>query len=455
MASIKEHLTKWEKTWSEIDSRTWSLGDSEKKWFKINETKLFKERIAWYKNYAEKETSEVKLKLKSNDWKIFSINTNSIRENIKSNWKISNWIVIFSISWNNFRINPDSEVWVWIKSNMKTKWFDVTVDWTITQQDINKLKWTNAQNFTPQKIESNNWRIEWINESDFNQLFNNKTFKQWRLWNCYLISALRSLMENNNYKKLIMYSISKVTTNNWKISKFLVKMPLWEPKWKAISIENDDINQKQYIVKNWKKVKRSWISQWSLWVKVLEAVYHEFLLWKDNWNLWNVEGWFWSIALLNLLWRENISPYNYIIPKPWKRAWFQEKAWFQKINLNYEKLGDSEMKNFLLNFNPNSDIATVWSLPKSWWSDATTYKIGKNNFYNNHAYSLLWVEKTWNTISKIKIVNPHNTAIPIYVTYEEFVQWFHQVNWGKLKSTFMNNQTSFWTVMAYDYKLRR
>ena len=312
-----------------------------------------------------------------------------------------------------------------------------------------KLNSTTINNFSDRM----NNGVRAITTWEFKKYFESKNFKQGKLGNCYFVAALRSLMQNSNYTRLITNSV-KVSNQNWKIHHFIVKMPLWEPNGESISVENDDINQKQYIIKNWKKIVRSWIAEWPLWIKVLEAAYNEYVLWKDNWQLANIEWWQGSLALLNLLWKENISMFNYRIPKPKnKQEEYTSKGGFQQINPSFENITDTEVKKFLLSFNPNSKIATVSSIPGE--NDTKTYTVWWNTFYHKHAYSLIWVQKNWGEIQSIKIINPHDTSKIISLSYPEFLSAFSAMTWWTLTKNFMNNSTKPSTTTVYDVKPRR
>ncbi len=294
-----------------------------------------------------------------------------------------------------------------------------------------------------------------LNMIEFNKFFVDKNFKQWRLGNCYFVATLRSLMENGSYSKLIMNSV-KTIKSDWNINRFIVKMPLWEPNGEEILVESDDINQKQYIIKNWKKIEKSWISDWPLWVKVLEAAYNEYVLWKDNWNLSSMEWWLWSLAILNLLWRENVKMFNYKIPKYNKTVYNNQntsKAAFRVNKPNFENIELNEVKNFLLSFTPNAKIVTLNSRVGS--TDTKTYDVWWKDFYYKHAYSLLWVKKNGNNIQSIDVVNPHDTSKTMSLSYDEFLSAFSAISGGILTKSFMDNKTNSGTVTVFDTKPRR
>jgi hypothetical protein len=293
-----------------------------------------------------------------------------------------------------------------------------------------------------------------ITRVEFDKYFDNRDFKQWKLGNCYFVASLRSLMVNNNYKKLITSSV-KMLTQDGKIKRFVVKMPLWEPNWESVYIEADDINQKQYVIRDWKRVERSGISQWSLWVKVLEAAYNEYVMWEDNWTLVNMEWWYGSLAILNLLWRENVKIFNYRIPKlnilnPKKN---QSKAAFQEYKPEFDNIEFESVKQFLLWFNPNEQIVTLSS--KSWETDEKTYLIWWKEFYYRHAYSLVWVKKNWNDIESIDVINPHDTSKTISLSYLEFISTFSRISGAKLTNNFMDNKTESNTNTVFDHTNRR
>lgn len=296
--------------------------------------------------------------------------------------------------------------------------------------------------------------VKYINNAEFDKYFSNKNFKQWKLGNCYLVSSLRSLMENNNYKKLILNSVGTVYLN-WKIKYFVIKLPFWEPNWKPILIWFDDINNKEYIIKNWKKIEKSWISDWPLGIRALEAAYNEYVLWISLWPLTKMESWFGSLAIFNLLWGENVNVFNYKIPyynpswelEPyWRKPWEKYKKYFENIEFN-------DIKTFLLWFNKNDHVVTLSS--RIWKSGEKTYMVWWNKFSYNHSYSLVWVSKSWNEIQSVDVINPHDTSKIVSLSYSEFISTFSLISGGILTNNFMDNTTNPYTSIPFDTNIRR
>lgn len=280
-----------------------------------------------------------------------------------------------------------------------------------------------------------------LDEQDYQKYFTDRSFKQWQIWDCYFVSALRSFMENDSYKTFIKTSVRIQKDENGKIKSVLVKLPLWEPYAKPVKITKE--NFETQINRNSKKNKneKMYPLSWSIWAKIIEAAYFEYTTWKNNPNFLDVEGWFSHKALATLLWKENIKEFSIGTDE-------------DKKSLNSLK-NKNDVLNKLLFFNKKSDIIWLSSIYVSWKNDKNVYDLVSNTkkieLHNNHAYSIVNVNKSWLIISSIDIVNPHDTSKIINITLNELMNSFRWIRWATInKKSAFDNVTKADTLRPVD-----
>lgn len=259
-----------------------------------------------------------------------------------------------------------------------------------------------------------------LSEQAFNALFKWDIMKQQNVGNCYLISALNSLRKSPHYETIIRLSVKKV---NWGYS---VKVPLWDKNWKEVFVNLQDIQPQKntnFWKTNhfWKVDNREYLYpiDGPEWLKILEAAYWKLMTQRNSqsWEVLNriyMEGWFWDNALIELLWSNTLERTNIRWESIHKQDWHLK-------NLS-EKWGNiiQQVENFLDNFHPWKDIATVNTARSQWWHD-NAFKVDGITFYHSHAYSITNVDR-FNQI--VHVTNPWNAHEVISLTYEQFMRAF-------------------------------
>ena len=138
----------------------------------------------------------------------------------------------------------------------------------IPQQKVNKPKiivsgefiWEKEWDAPWEKYFSKTWAelnylmlYKKLSYKDYFELFNRFVdIRQWNLWDCYLVSSIKSLARAKYFDTLMMTSIKKNNDGS-----FDIYLPLWSPSWNKIHISKEELNLAKI--------------NWSLWYKILEV----------------------------------------------------------------------------------------------------------------------------------------------------------------------------------------
>lgn len=243
----------------------------------------------------------------------------------------------------------------------------------------------------------------WENMSDeeYNRLFG-WWFKQWGLWDCYLIAMLQSLSKTDYFDTLM-----KTSVRCNKDESYSIHFPLWEPWWQWVNVSQTE-------VKNAK-------AEWWIWYKILEIWYAKYMLgikWElQESDLMRIEAGSWQEALKHLLWNEWYS--------------YKKMLWLLWWNESEKK----RIQNELLNF----DI-------KKWdCIFIAKFLPGNYNTYENdsliafHCYYLLDVEKKDWKIVNILLWNPRGSIHSL--TLNEFLKFSDEIEFCHVTWNFLNFKT--------------
>lgn len=256
-----------------------------------------------------------------------------------------------------------------------------------------------------------------LSKSDYENLFSGFiNVAQWRFWDCYLISTIKSLARSRYFDTLMMTSIEKNKDGSYNLY-----FPLWNISWQKIHISKEEL-------------KLAHIN-WSDWYKLLEVWFAKHRLLRSNWSflyLWEIPnikltkesmnkiiGWSSYDALAQFLW------YNAV-----KR---------QIISNTHKK--QNSIFNELRKFNPkNLDIIIVSSRrrPKNIPNSKKTYFIEGQKMYYHHAYSLYAIEKKGNQISSVFLEDPTNNKKKIKLSLFWFMSAFYQITTCYPKDEFLS-----------------
>ena len=302
-------------------------------------------------------------------------------------------------------------------TNYPKKEIKTEISWYSNEEHAGKAPGSNRErrNYlnlylnTNRKLSNENYNemFKWLNE-----------VKQWKIWNCYFITAIKNIARSDFFDILMKTSIE--SRWNWD---YYIYMPLWEPRWKKITITPQDLEATTI--------------NWAIWYKILEAGFAKYLLFKKNiipntditlthklikktarWKSWN--------AMQTILWPKSFNTKTVICNK-------------EKYHIIFDALK---------NFNPkNLSTISISSRQSKWKTDKDSYEINWEKMYYNHSYSLYSVEKKWDRIVSVVLENPRNNEkkewwwkvkLPILL----FLAAIHSITIGKTTHSFLNHITT-------------
>lgn len=289
--------------------------------------------------------------------------------------------------WEGVRLIPDG-VRQWTTASKSRNFNEIN-------NVVDKLNSNDINNKSETYLKNN----ETLKKEDFNRLFSGKeNIRQGRLWDCYLITTINILSRSQIFEPLIRTSVRIV---QWG---YTIRLPLWEPQGKTISIKDSELDAAAV--------------QGNIWYKILEIAYAkqttgESIMTKES--IKKIRGGRPSKALQTLVGKNNIgftTLWGHYIKKDLasnSTSRISSETDSQNLPIPYSTKEISQVKNTLKNYQLAhwTKFIAVSSYPGE--SDQHFYKIeGKQIFYK-HAYAVLWVEKdSKGNISRVLIQNPWN-----------------------------------------------
>lgn len=258
----------------------------------------------------------------------------------------------------------------------------------------------------------NNEQVEqWhpITEQEFNKYFSWESFRQSNMWNCRLVAAVDSLVGLWQYKELIFNNVRR-TENG-----FIFRMPLRTKEAQNSEVKGNFFHEwDNYIVTkdmySWEKSKR-WrlnLLSWKEWHKALAYVLWRLHTWHDNFSYEELQ-WLW-------LWEE--SPLEYAV--------------YPTVSERKEKILDDSfppsLENLLWNFNPKTDMMTIWVQQWDWYSEL----LPGNLFFGR--WHIVSIEKTRHTNWRlmVRISNPRNAWMYYDTSFSQLRNCATSYNWASL-----------------------
>lgn len=289
--------------------------------------------------------------------------------------------------WEGVRLIPDG-VRQWTTASKSRNFNEIN-------NVVDKLNSNDINNKSETYLKNN----ETLKKEDFNRLFSGKeNIRQGRLWDCYLITTINILSRSQIFEPLIRTSVRIV---QWG---YTIRLPLWEPQGKTISIKDSELDAAAV--------------QGNIWYKILEIAYAkqttgESIMTKES--IKKIRGGRPSKALQTLVGKNNIgftTLWGHYTKKDLasnSTSRISSETDSQNLPIPYSTKEISQVKNTLKNYQLAhwTKFIAVSSYPGE--SDQHFYKIeGKQIFYK-HAYAVLWVEKdSKGNISRVLIQNPWN-----------------------------------------------
>jgi len=341
--------------------------------------------------------------------------------------------------WEGVRLIPDGvRQWTTASKSMNLNAIKDKLD----SNDINKKSETYLKN------------NETLKKEDFNRLFSGKEkIRQGRLWDCYLITTINILSRSHIFEPLIRTSVRIV---QWG---YTIRLPLWEPHGKTISIKNSELDAAAV--------------QGNIWYKILEIAYAkqttgESIITKDS--IQKIRGGRASKALQTLVGKNNIgfttlcglTKKDLASNSP---SLISSETDSQNLPIPYSPKQISQIKNTLKNYQLAhwTKFIAVSSYPAE--SDQHFYKIeGKQIFYR-HAYAVLWVEKdSKGNISRVLIQNPwnkddknnpNNGKWDFSLSFENFLKAFPLMDIGNTTRKIFDWKTENGDLSIADNRRRR
>lgn len=348
----------------------------------------------------------------------------------RSSWSLERWWTIEWIDNGEYILESSYIDWNWkqiylTRNSLLEEIYTVNEiekpkSWDASWDEVSEMKKRSFEH-----IEHNST----LSKESYDILFNWDILKQQNVGNCYLISALNSLRKSPHYEAIVRLSIKKV---NWWYN---IKVPLWDKNWQIIFVNLNDIQPQKninYWIKDWSWNidSREYLQpiDWPEWLKLIEAAYWKMIT-SQKWKQWEVlnrlymEGWLWEKALMELLWNNSLVSNNIT----WE--WLFKLKWpIQDLASKWDKIV-KQVENFLDNFHPWKDIATVNTMRSQQWHDSK-YIIDGIEFYNSHSYSITNVDK-FNKI--VHVTNPWNAHEVIPLTYNQFMRVFSDTSSVEIK----------------------
>ena len=328
--------------------------------------------------------------------------------------------------------------------------------WTTASKSMNlnaikdKLDSNDINNRSETYLKNN----ETLKKEDFNRLFSGKEkIRQGRLWDCYLITTINILSRSHIFEPLIRTSVRIV---QWG---YTIRLPLWEPHGKTISIKNSELDAAAV--------------QGNIWYKILEIAYAkqttgESIITKDS--IQKIRGGRASKALQTLVGKNNIG-FTTLCGLTKKdlasnsASLISSETDSQNLPIPYSPKQISQIKNTLKNYQLAhwTKFIAVSSYPAK--SDQRFYKIeGKQIFYR-HAYAVLWVEKdSKGNISRVLIQNPwnkddknnpNNGKWDFSLSFENFLKAFPLMDIGNTTRKIFDWKTENGDLSIADNRRRR
>ena len=262
-----------------------------------------------------------------------------------------------------------------------------------------------------------------------------ESYGQKNVWNCYLVAAIRAIIESPVYEHLIRTSVSF----NKEKKEFTVSLPLWNKNAKKYVIweelmkpqKNKFYNPEKAIRPqrvplqqvHWDSEKGSYYAVidkqgkpvlfdkdkeylkpmgWPLWIVALESAFMCATTKDASWNIdrLRMEWWRWNDALEVMLWTNNTDQ-NHL-----------------DIHWNEQKI-----TKFFDEFSSLTDYATLWSLRLEGWSDKVFYNVEWTNIKlaHNHAYAIVETDPVKKTVT---LVEPSKFNSKITLTYQQMISNF-------------------------------
>ena len=344
--------------------------------------------------------------------------------------------------WEGVRLIPDG-VRQWTTASKSRNFNEISnlMD-KLDSKDINNKSETYLKN------------NETLKQEDFNRLFSGKeNIRQGRLWDCYLITTINILSRSQIFEPLIRTSVRIV---QWG---YTIRLPLWEPHGKTISIKNSELDAAAV--------------QGNIWYKILEIAYAkqttgESIMTKDS--IQQIRGGRPSKALQTLVGKNNIGfttlwgYYKKDLASN-STSLISSETDSQNLPIPYSTKEIIQVKNTLENYQLArwTKFIAVSSYPGE--SDQHFYKIeGKQIFYK-HAYAVLWVEKdSKGNISRVHIQNPwnkddknkpNNGKWNFSLSFENFLKAFPRMDIGNTTRKIFDWKTENGDLSITDNRRRR
>jgi hypothetical protein len=283
---------------------------------------------------------------------------------------------------------------------------------------------------------------ESIDEHIYNGLFSGKeSIRQWRIWNCYLVSWIMELANADYFDTLMRTSISRVRfKDDWELW-YNIRIPLWEPNGRDILIKDTELPRAKLV--------------WNIGYQLLEIAYVKNRRPNNkNWNKyapvseWEYQNTVWGSTgevLQTFLGKNNIWFCNF-----WSYDVIKKKDTLSSLDQNRK----TEITNFFKHYNWTiwNSFAFLATAPWAQWQwDTESFLVWWNRFYHNHAYALQSVEKDWMwNVSRINIRNPWNDqrrdwTWDLSLTMNDFFNAFSYIEVWRIKAdTFLDNKWVSW-----------
>lgn len=266
-------------------------------------------------------------------------------------------------------------------------------------------------------------------------------FWQKNVWNCYLLAAIRSIIQSPLYEHFICTSVSY----NESKKQFTIKIPLWNRHAKSYVIgENVFRPQKNRFYNPTRAIPPQVVPlqevRWNSKTWKYEQQYDRNrkpkLFKKNKEYLYPIKAPKWLQALEVAFLTATSLDENGRIDRLRMEWWHANDAletilWTNNTNKGYLSVKQKklEVEKFFDKFHPLTSYATISSIPSVEW-DSVMYRVRWTNISlaHSHAYSIIDTDPVKKTVT---LVNPWTITEHFTLSYDQVLENFHALKYCK------------------------
>ena len=314
------------------------------------------------------------------------------------------------------------------------------LDLDLSEEDWQNLADNTTLDETNSALSTPRWRERkenvnyTLSQADFQKYFEWENFQQRNIWDCWLLSAIDSLVSFWDYEKLIRTSVRKVDKG------FYVWLPLWSPMPTQYFVSFDEINTNQINI-SWNK---SILVTWKDWIKALALAYGKRSTWKTQ-----------DFDHQNLRWWSGNQVFKEMVY--WIHTYYCSRTsiWSEQKDPNwtFDMEFVFKLEGVLENFDAKTDMLTLWvsqlqeadldrlNLPWEAYSSLWHYS------EMNHEISVEKVKKNSDWVLIVTVSNPWDWSKSYDITFNSLIKSCGDFSlWTKIQRPLLSeyNRSNKW-----------